>query len=153
MTIYQQFADGSATSALWANAKTRLPIGYGTPDVIVICLGSNDAARAGWRGRGTQAEYQKLLDTIATDYPLAKVIVWRPPVYASQASMASTVLPAIDSVIAANPAVYSVDIYGLGAGSGDTAIVSNDGVHLSHYGYSLAAEIIAAKIADVLGFP
>lgn len=151
------FTGGSATSALYANAKAALAGGSGfTPDVITITIGTNDANRAGLRGRNTQTELTKWIANIQTDYPSAKVVITRPP--ASSASAATTaaltgvVLPAIDAVVAGNSSfVSSVDIYSLPAGTTQSVILNaTDGIHLTPYGYFVEAQLFGAGIGSAL---
>ncbi len=150
---------GSDVSALYANAKARmvgLPIGEANTDtVFIVTLGSNDANRVGYRGALMQAELQKLVNAIAADYPSAKIVIWRPMVMsgAGAASLASAVLPAVDAIVAANSSrVSSVDMYALGAGTGNVKILSSDGLHGTSYGYSLTAQLFARGIVSAVGW-
>lgn len=149
---------GSTSSGLYPTAKALVPAGFGTVDVVLIGLGTNDAARQGYRGRGTQSALTSLVAAIAADYPSAKIVMWRPPVSGAGGSTASaltsTVIPAVDAVIAANPNIITgVDMYSIGAGSSNTSILSSDGVHLSNYGYALGAQIFARGIITALAIP
>lgn len=146
---------GKSESALYLNAKERLA-GY-NPDVITITLGTNDANRPGYRGRGMLEELNKLVADIHRDYPDAKIIIHRPPVIAtgpaSSAALVNVVIPAIESVAQANSFVSLVDVYGLGVGTGLSRILNpTDGIHLTVYGYMLMAQLFARAIAAKLGF-
>lgn len=156
ISVYQAFAGGSATSAQYAASKAQIPSGFGSVDIVIITLGTNDAGRVGYRGRGTAAEMVKLIANIHADYPLAKIILWRTPTTTAggltQASIAG-VVAAMDAVVAANPLfVSAVDMNALGNPiSADTSIVSADGIHLTSYAYSFAAQMYSRKIATALG--
>jgi lysophospholipase L1-like esterase len=150
---------GSDTSALYANAKAKLAGGAGlTLTVAFVSLGTNDANRPGYRGRGTQAELTKLFARFHADFPTAKLIIHRPPVIgtgqASSDALANTVIPAIDAVVAANVSfASSVDVYGLGAGpDGQGKLLNvNDGIHMTPVGYVAIAQLNTRKAASVLG--
>jgi hypothetical protein len=146
------FGQGSNTGALYANAKARLiglPIGQpGVKLIFTLTTGSNDAVRRGYRGQFTQEALQKLVADISTDYPGSKLVVWRTPTVSGASAGLTAVLAAVDAVIAANPAiVVGVDMNALGNGTGNTKILASDGIHLTHYGYSLAAGLFADGIA------
>lgn len=131
--LSQTMTGGSATSALYANAKTTLAANGGmTPNVVIAALGTNDAARVGWNASGYQSEMQKLIDNIHADWPSAKVILWKP---VGGGVVSSVVVPAVDDLVAANSGfVSSVDMNTGGTGTGDVAIRRSDGVHLTYYG-------------------
>lgn len=148
---------GSATSAIYANGKTALAggSGIGSVDYFVVTLGTNDALRAGYRGVTMQSELQILVNNIAADFPTAKIIIWRPlDTSSSSAYLVPNVIPAIDALVTANPGrVYSVDVYSIGAGSGNTKMVQTvGGIHATNYGYSVIAQMFARKICE-LQFP
>jgi lysophospholipase L1-like esterase len=150
---------GSATSALYTNGKARLvglPIGEAdTSTVFVITLGSNDANRAGYRAATFQTELQKLVTDIATDFPSAKVVIWRTMSMSGTGNtfLSSTVLPAVDAVVSANSSfVSSVNMNALGSGTGNVKILSSDGLHATNYGYSLIAQLFARGIAAAVGW-
>lgn len=146
---------GKDESALYLNAKERLA-GY-NPDVITITLGTNDANRPGYRGRGMLDELSKLVADIHRDFPTTKIIMHRPPVIAtgaaSSAALVNVVIPAIEEVAQANSFVSLVDVFGLGVGTGLSRILNpTDGIHLTVYGYMLMAQLFARAIAAKLGF-
>lgn len=148
-------SQGSNTGALWTNAKAKLaglPIGDpGVKLVFTLTTGSNDAVRRGYRGQYTQAALEKLASDIANDYPGTKLVVWRTPTVSGSSSGVAIVLAAVDAAVAANPTAYiSVNMNGEGTGTGNTKILSSDGIHLTHYGYSIAAELFADGISGVL---
>lgn len=151
------YTGGSATSAVYSNAKSKL-VGF-TPDVITITIGTNDANRAGLRGRNTQSELTKWIDNLHADFPSAKIVIARPPVLSSGAAsltaLTNVVLPAIDAVVAANSSfVSSVDMNGVTAGvAGEQSQILNttDGIHLTPYGYFVEAQLFAAGIGTALG--
>lgn len=148
----QTFSGGSATSALYSNGKSKLS-GFGTPSAIVICLGTNDFIRAGYRGRNTQNDYTTLLTNIQTDYPGVPIILWRIPAtgLGNPAPTARTaVLAAIDAAVASKSNVYTWDMDALGMGSGNTLCVRADGIHLTNYCYTMTAQMLAAKLGSVL---
>lgn len=152
------WSGGSATSGLYTANKALIPAGFGTPDVILVGLGTNDAARQGYRGRGTQAALTTLIATLHSDFPNSKIILWRPPVYfgggASATALTNTVIPAVDAVVSANSTYCSsINVYGLGSGTGPSGIGSADGVHMSSYGYSLSAQMFARAIVTALAIP
>lgn len=142
---------GAAASALYTNAKVRLP-GI-TPNIFLIALGTNDALRTGWRSQGYQVETLKLISAIATDYPAAWIILAKPCVPSGGSTVTSIVVPAIDALIAANPTrVVAIDMHTLGAGTGDVALRGVDGVHHTSYGYDVMNQLFAKQIASVLGW-
>ena len=153
------FFNGSDTSALWANGIARLEMGasFGVPDVVVITLGTNDLSRIGVRGNSFAAHMAILVANIHAKWPKARVIVWRPAAYvggaaSAQAALAAVVVPAVDALVAANPSfVSSVDMFSLGAGQANSAlIVGATTPHLTPYGYSVLAQLTAKEIARVL---
>lgn len=152
----QNFTNGSATSAIYANAKAVLAAngGFGTVDAFIFTLGSNDAGRPGFRGRNTQNELTTLITNVKTDFPGAKVILWTPNTLGNgnDGYLTSTINPAILAVAAADPTnVFVVDFHSLGMGSGNVAIVNtSDQLHLTHYGYSILASLVAGKLGSAL---
>jgi len=156
----QNMTGGSATSAIYANAKSFLAAGggIGTPSIISITLGTNDANRVGYRARGTSTELARLLANIHADFPNSKVIIWRTPTQGtsalSQNTLTNVVIPAIDAAVAANASfVSSVDMYSLGAGATTQARILNttDGIHLTPYGYQITNQLFVQKAASLLG--
>lgn len=143
-----------ATGATLYNAnKALIPASFGSVDIITITLGTNDAARTGYRARGMQTELAALVAKLHVDFPAAKIIIWRAPIGSgvTNTTITSTVLPAVDAVVAANPGfVYSVDMNSVGAGLNDVLTLGSD-PHLSQYGYSVAAQLFAKGIANALG--
>ena len=154
ISILQPFSGGSPISAIYANAKARMAKGF-VPDVIAITLGTNDSGIEGWRGRGFESEMQTLIDNCEADFPGVPLMIWRPisGVSFSQEALMATVVPAVDALVLANPNVsYSSDIFTLGAGTGDTAILSPvSGLHPTEYGNAVIAEEISASICHVVG--
>lgn len=147
---------GSATSAIYAEMKTKVPAGFGTVDLVIVTLGTNDAARLGYRGRGTQTELSTLVAKIHADYPTAKIVLVKPPVSTAggltASSLTGTVAPAVAAVAAANPTfVVLADMTTLGAGTGDYLIVrSDDGTHLTDYGYLVEADVVSRAAITAL---
>jgi lysophospholipase L1-like esterase len=149
-------ATGSATSALYANGKA-LVAGIGNVDIVTATLGSNDANRTGYRGRGTQTELTTFVAKLHSDFPAAKVILWRPLAISTSGLAISTlsgvVVPAVDAVVAANPSfVSSVDMFSIGAGGSPNLAILNTtgGLHATPYGYSILTQLMAAKIGSLL---
>jgi lysophospholipase L1-like esterase len=153
--LTQNMASGSATSALYANAKSTLAANGGmVPDIVIAALGTNDALRTGWRSSGYETEMQKLIDNIHTDWPDAKVILWKPPTPSGGGTVTSIILPAINDLVAANSDfVSAVDMNTVGSGTGDVAVRRSDGVHLTYYGGGgLKAQAFAKAIATAQGW-
>jgi lysophospholipase L1-like esterase len=149
------FGGGLASAALFTNAVSKLS-GIGTVDAFVVTLGTNDAARAGYRGRKTQDALTKLVADINTNFPGAKIIFWKPMPESGTAGtyITSAVVPAVAAVAAANPSNVSfIDFNALGTGTSSTAtrLLSSDGVHATAYGYSVMSQMFAAQIASALG--
>ena len=126
--------------------------------VFLVDLGSNDAARAGYNGRGTQTALGLLFAQLAVDYPGAIVIPWLPTqtsVAGYNTLLATVVRPAIlAAATAAGQAQIPVlvDCSALVAlGVGQVVILESDGIHLTPYGYSLVAQAFALAIAYALG--
>jgi hypothetical protein len=134
--LSQTMVLGSAVSAIYNNAKSTLAAGGGmVPNFILLPLGTNDALRVGWRSVGYQTEMQKTINNIHTDWPNAKVILWKPPPVSSGPTLASIVVPAVAALVAANSGfVSAIDMNTPGAGTGDAALRRPDGVHLTSYG-------------------
>lgn len=144
---------GSNTSGIWANALANMAggAGFGTPDVVLVTLGTNDAGRFGWRGQGFLAEMTKFINNIHAKWPNAQIILWKPtPSTAAPPWSLSLVLPAVAQLAATYPFVTYIDMNTPGLGSGAVGIVGNDGTHLSWYGYQLVAQLFAAAIVKVL---
>lgn len=146
-------SSGTATNNTWTNNIALVSAGFGTVNAITLDLGTNDAARTGYRGRGTQTELTTLVARLAAQWPQAPIVMWRPPATgaggATATALTNVVLPAVDAVIAANPGLcFSVNINSLGAGTGDVAVLGTDGVHLTPYGYMIAAQMTARAIAS-----
>jgi hypothetical protein len=144
---------GLANAAIWTNGLALVPAGFGAVDVVLLMIGTNDAAREGWRGRNTQACYTSILTKIKAQWPTAKIVCVRPPAYTAQASFASTVLPAINAAIAAfSPVPTIADVYALGEGAGNVGLVSaTSSPHMTDYGYSLCAQVCSSAILTALG--
>lgn len=139
---------GSDTSALYANAKSRIPVGFGSVDLVLISLGTNDGQRQPLYGYDVQATYQTFIDNIQADYPAAKIAIARPT---PTTGVATYVIGAIDALLAANTDLYSMDMYSLGTGAtGLTKILSSDGLHHTQYGYSLYSQLMAKAAASAL---
>jgi len=150
--LSQTMTGGSATSALYANAKTTLAANGGmTPNVVIAALGTNDAARAGWNAGGFEDEMQKLIDNINADWPSAKIILWKP---VGSGLVSSVIVPAVDALVTANSGLVSaVDMNTGGAGTGDVAIRRSDGAHLTYYGGGgLKCQAFAKAIAAAQGW-
>ena len=144
------FASGSDTSALWTNAVARLP--SISPDFFVVTLGSNDCLRKGYRLAHFQTNIEDIVATIHAAYPLAKIIFVTPP-QVSGSPTGDLILTAsanIKTVVAANSEFCRyADMTVLGTnGTGNFRIISTDGLHCSHYGYSIMAQLVANKIVE-----
>ncbi len=148
---------GSATSALYANGITALNggSGFGTVNIAVITLGTNDAARPGCRGRGFQNNMTTLITNLKSSFSGIKIILWKPivnSVTATNTAITNTIDPAVVALVAADPTnVFLIDMNVLGTGSANVLILGNDGTHATPYGYQLTAQLFASKIATVLG--
>lgn len=139
------------------NLVTLVPAGFGSVDLICITLGTNDARRVGYRGRGFATEAARLVAQLRATFPSAKIVWWKPPITsvgAINTALSGTVIPAITALQAANPSFMATfDMYTPGAGSGDSAILNaSDGLHLTNYGYSIAASGFAAAAAGLFGW-
>lgn len=154
VSILIPLGGGAAASGLWTMAKGLCTAAFGSVDIIIVCLGTNDASRQGWRGaRGTETEMKRLFTNLATDYPSAKVVAWRPPVIPTNAYMAGYVMPAINAALAAHPEVTIVDMNVLGAGTSPTDMLEADGLHLKNYQYgSVMPELFARGVGRALGW-
>lgn len=155
ISFMAQFSNGG-TMGLFANATALVPAGFGQVDAVTITLGTNDASRPGWRGRGFQAHMNALCARIEAQWPTAKIIMWKPNVSGGGAAittaLTTTINPAVAAVVSANPSTRSfVDMYALGAGAGTGLILDSGGTHLTGYGYSIAAELFGGAIASALG--
>lgn len=154
VTIIAQMTNGGLTGLL-ANAIAKVPAGFGTVDVVTITLGTNDAARMGWRGAGFQLHMEALCQRIEAQWPGVRIVMWKPCVSGGGAAITNaltgSINPAIAAVVAAKPLTRSfVDMYALGAGSGSSLILNSGGTHLTGYGYALAAELFGNAIAATL---
>lgn len=153
--VMAQMSNGG-TMGLLANAFAKVPAGFGQVDAVTITLGTNDASRIGWRGRGFEVHMEALCQRIEAQWPSAKIIMWKPNVSGGGATitnaLVNTINPAVAAVVAANPSTRSfVDMYALGAGAGTGLILDSGGTHLTGYGYSIAAELFGGAIASALG--
>lgn len=152
-------AGGSDTSALYANGQARM-VNFGTPDVVLALLGTNDAYRRyfywGGGGMDVQANIAKTVAKIHTDYPLAKIVLWYPPpisVTAWDSQITDVVNPATAAVAAANPSFVSyIDAHSIPVGSGAVTTRQADGVHHTLYGAELHAQLVAKAIATAMGY-
>jgi hypothetical protein len=155
ITIFQAFLGGNNAPALLTNGIARVPVGFGRVDVVTITLGTNDATETGCRGRGYEAYMAQALALIEAQWPTAKVILWKPPITLAGAlannAITGVINPAVEAVASAAPNRSFVDMTSVGSGGGDAVVVDAGGVHLTGYGYSLAAEMFAARIAEALG--
>lgn len=151
---------GSDTSALYNNGKNILAsgTGFGSPDIFLVTLGTNDSARCTTSGHcpDYQTELQKLVTNIRTDYPTAKIVLWHPIVSSVNARniyLSQVVNPAVDAIVAADPThVSTIDVYGLGTGAAPTYILApSNGTHATIYGYEVIAQLFAAKLVSALG--
>jgi lysophospholipase L1-like esterase len=155
--LLQQITAGDNVSGLMDNVIGCLTAGpgFGTPDVICVLLGTNDAIRTGWGAIQYQTHMAAIISTLHTTYPTAKIILWYPPanaVTAVNTAITTYVNAATDALVAANPTfVTKIDAYNLPASSGNTAVLSADGTHLSVLGYQYVAQLVAKQIATVLG--
>jgi lysophospholipase L1-like esterase len=127
--------------------------GFGTPvDVVISTLGTNDASRPGYRGRGFATNMAQLISNIQNDFPGTKFINWLPPASTSGSTWntaMTTIVSAMSALAVGN--VYAPNLNTLGIGSGNASIISADGIHLSQYGYSLTASLYAGQIGSALG--
>lgn len=142
---------GSTTSGLYANMASRVST-MGEVNYILITLGTNDALRFGYRGAHTQAELTSLFTKLNTDFPNAKILMWRPLdiTVGAGAGPVATVLAAVDAAISAAAGyVYPVDVASLSASGGGTKLLQSGGVHATHYGYQMIAQLFARKMYEI----
>lgn len=155
--IYQQFANGDDYSNLLYLCQQDMATGggFGTPDVITLLLGTNDASRLGWNAINYQTHMAALLARLRADYPATPVVMWQPPAtggVSSNALITGTIMPANVALAAAHDWVTLIDANVLANTAGTTtAIISADGVHLTVLGYNYAAQLLAKGIAQALG--
>lgn len=148
---------GADASSLYTKTMTALAAGggFGTVDVVLVTLGTNDAVRMRLGNSPLFSVYFPMfLAKLKTDFPTAKIVLSKPPVTNGNdinTSIASDVNPTIDAAVAADPTrVFSLDMFGEGQGSGGTAILA-DGLHTTVYGAERWAQKAAWKIAAALG--
>lgn len=133
------------------NLRTRIPAAFGSVTNVVIGLAVNDATRIGWRGRGYQPETSKLIAQTKALFPGVKITLVKSasttdPV--RNGYLTSVIHPAIDALVAADPATLnSVDFYGV---AGTEATLLGDGLHHTNYGYGLLAKLVAQGILNTL---
>jgi hypothetical protein len=154
--VLQPIQNGDDINCFLFNAQNILTsgAGFGTPDVVFVLLGTNDAGRQGWGGRGYQLHMQALINNLHTSYPLAKIVLWYPPhtgVPTTNTVISTVINPAIDALLLANSFCSKIDAWDLPAGSASTAILSADGVHLSVLGYQYVSQIAVKAIISALG--
>lgn len=164
--FYQGTTLGTS-GGLYYVAKTFLAggAGFGTPDIFVWTVGTNDGVRVGFRGRGTQDSLAQLFGLLATDYPSAKILIWLAPattVSYVNTALTSTVNPAITAAAAAANAITPgqvtvVDCSALSSAgtlsTGVETLNASDGYHLTPYGYQLLASKMSDAIGTALGWP
>lgn len=140
---------GSATAVAYNNMKTALTgIGIGSAGVgtvFVGTFGSNDNGRLGYRGQYFDEELQKIVGNISADYPTAKITLATVP-------NATICNPKAVTVAAANPTKLALaDFAAIALGTGtDVRLMATDGLHYSHYGYTLLAQLQARAACTLL---
>lgn len=150
------FSGGLATADAWTNCTAKLAAGtgFGTPDVVLVALGTNDAYRKYSRVNAPNfASHMSLLVAkIHSTWSSAKVILWKPPAATNSGTVVPvTINPAIETITTTNSAFVSyVDSYAMAAGSFTTTTMSSDGTHRTPYGYELDAQLFARAIDSVL---
>jgi lysophospholipase L1-like esterase len=133
-----------------------VPAGFGTVDVVTVTLGTNDVGRIGYNVSDFAYEAAKLLALLHATYPSAKIVWWLPPVTgiaARNTLLTTVVIPALQALQVANQTLlYLVDVNSVSAGADLGVILGVDGVHLTNYGYSVAANAFAGGICKALGW-
>ena len=148
---------GAATSPLQTNNFVNLvPGGFGTVDLVVISLGTNDATRRGYRARGFATEAAGFLAYLHATYPSAKVVWGYPPPQSdavTESYNTGTVIPSLVALQSANPTLLSlVDTHTVQPGYPLTLTRSSDGVHCTPFGYWRWSSLYAEVCATALGY-
>lgn len=156
MSFLSVWTGGADVAIALSNVIAAVPEStFGSVDVVCITLGTNDVARYGWRGAGFGTEMVKLIANLRAAYGAdVKIILWLPPWIGDttkEAIKGVNINPAVNAIVAADPTgTFAVDMHSLGQGAGNTKIVCADGVHCTQYGYHIAAQMYARKIATAL---
>lgn len=151
-------SSGADISAIWSHVTTALAYGegFGIPDVVLVCLGTNDAYQTYTRVNAPSfaSHVTMLVGRIRQTWPVAQIILWKPPASTnSGTTLADIINPAVEALVAAQPQYVSyVNAYGIPAGSNASTNIASDGTHQTPYGYELDAQLFAAKIAERLRF-
>jgi hypothetical protein len=141
--IFAQTAGGDNTPNVIYNMQTDLAAagGFGTPDVIVYIISTNDVYLNGFcDGVGYAAHLAASVGNLHALYPSAKIIIAKTlltSVAQYNTRITSVVNPAVVALAAANPSYLSVvDLTDLPAGTGAYTLLNPDsGIHLYSYGY------------------
>jgi acyl-CoA thioesterase I len=118
------------------------------PDIIVICLGTNDSKNFNWNAANYEKDYQSMIDTLKTIASHPKIYLCLPPPVFKMAwsiddsTVVHGILPIIKKLAESNE-LQTIDLnHGLRGLSEDFP----DGVHPNEKGASDMAGIIAKAI-------
>jgi hypothetical protein len=148
--------NGSASSIWWTNALTTLAAGpgFGTPDIVLLYLGTNDCIRAGYRGANFTSEMTTLVANVHTQWPSAKIVLWKPPqlsLPSPEPACLTTLVASVATIAGAQGYTSFVDVYNFpSSGVTATNIISGDTVHLTSYAYQMVAQVTGAKIGALM---